>query len=44
MSTKPESKLNQLLQNIPQGVVLLSSWLVEQGYSHDLQQKYLRST
>ncbi len=43
MSTKAESKLNQLLQNIPPGVVLLSSWLVEQGYSHDLQQKYLCS-
>lgn len=43
MSTKKESKINQLLQNVPRGAVLLSSWLVEQGYSHDLQQKYLRS-
>jgi len=37
------SKINQLLQNVPRGAVLLSSWLVEQGYSHALQQKYLRS-
>ncbi|MEA3448655.1 MAG: type IV toxin-antitoxin system AbiEi family antitoxin [Bacteroidota bacterium] len=43
MSTKSASKLNQLLQSMPRGTVLLSSWLVEQGYSHDLQQKYLRS-
>jgi hypothetical protein len=43
MSTKPASKLNQLLQTMPKGTVLLSSWLVDQGYSHDLQQKYIRS-
>jgi hypothetical protein len=43
MSTKPTSKLNQLLQTIPKGAVLLSSWLVDQGYSHELQQKYIRS-
>ena len=43
MSTRNASKLNQLLQSLPQGIVLLASWLVDQGYSHDLQQKYLRS-
>ena len=43
MSTKPASKLNQLLQSLPRGTVLLSSWLVDQGYSHDLQQRYIRS-
>ncbi len=43
MSTKPASKLNQLLQTMPKGTVLLSSWLIDQGYSHDLQQKYIRS-
>ncbi len=43
MSTKTASKLNQLLQSVPQGTVLLSSWLKDQGYSHDLQQKYIRS-
>lgn len=43
MGTNTASKLNQLLQSVPQGAVLLSSWLVDQGYSHDLQQKYIRS-
>jgi hypothetical protein len=43
MSTKKVSKLNQLLQTLPRGTVMLSSWLVDQGYSHDLQQKYIRS-
>lgn len=43
MSTKKESKINQLLQNMPEGTVVLASWLAKQGYSHDLQQKYLRS-
>lgn len=43
MSTKPETKINLLLQNIPSGIVVLSSWLLEKGYSHDLQQRYLRS-
>lgn len=43
MSTNKGVKLNQLLQNIPTGVVILSSWLVRQGYSHDLQQRYIRS-
>jgi hypothetical protein len=43
MSTQKESKINQLLQNQPSGVVLLSSWLAEQGYSLDLQKRYRRS-
>jgi hypothetical protein len=43
MSTKNESKINQLLKKIPKGTVVLASWLVKQGYSHDLQQKYIRS-
>ena len=43
MSTSKGSKLNQLLQNIPKGSVILASWLNRQGYSHDLQQKYLQS-
>jgi len=43
MGTKNESKLNHLLQNIPQGTVVLASWLIKHGYSHDLQQKYIRS-
>jgi hypothetical protein len=43
MSTKYESKINQLLQEMPKGTVVLASWLVRQDYSHDLQQKYIRS-
>jgi len=38
-----ESKINLLLQNLPKGVVILASWLTRQGYSHALQQKYIRS-
>lgn len=40
MSTKKGYKINQLLQSQPSGVVLLSSWLVRNGYSHDLLRKY----
>lgn len=43
MSTKKGFKINQLLQSQPSGTVLLSSWLVEQGYSHDLLRKYKNS-
>lgn len=40
MSTTVGSKINILLNSQPQGIVLLSSWLAEQGYSYDLQQRY----
>jgi len=43
MSTKSDSKINHLLTTIPKGVVLLSSWLVEQGYSRELQKRYKAS-
>jgi len=43
MSTQKISKINQLLQSQPSGVVLLSSWLSEQGYSLDLQKRYRKS-
>src|SRR5690606_9268336 len=43
MSTKKGFKINQLLQSQPSGVVFLSSWLVLQGYSHDLLRKYRES-
>ena len=43
MSTNSGTKINQLLQQHPQGTVLLSSWLVSHGYSHDLQHRYLKS-
>lgn len=35
-----QSKINRLLSSTPKGVVLLSSWLVEQGYSRELQKRY----
>lgn len=43
MSTQKRAKINQLLQSQPPGVVLLSSWLAEQGYSLDLQKRYRKS-
>lgn len=43
MSTKKRSKINQLLQSQPSGVVFQSSWLIKQGYSHDLLRKYRES-
>ncbi|MDD2799463.1 MAG: type IV toxin-antitoxin system AbiEi family antitoxin [Bacteroidales bacterium] len=38
-----ESKINKLLQNLPKGLVLLSPWLVAEGYSYELQQRYRKS-
>ena len=43
MSTEKESKLNSLLNTQPLGTVLVSAWLVEQGYSLDLQKRYKKS-
>jgi hypothetical protein len=43
MSTEKESKLNSLLGTQPLGIVLSSAWLVEQGYSLDLQKRYKKS-
>ena len=43
MDTKSNEKLNSLLRSQPSGVVLASSWLVEQGYSFDLQKQYKKS-
>jgi len=37
MSTEKKSKLNNLLNTQPSGIVLLSAWLIDQGYSLDLQ-------
>jgi hypothetical protein len=37
------SKLNLLLQQLPPGVVILSSWLCRQGYPYELQQRYRKS-
>lgn len=43
MGIRAESKLNQLMQNTPQGAVILSSWLKFEGYSHSLQHRYMKS-
>ena len=43
MSTEKESKINALLSSQPLGSVLCSSWLVDQGYSLDLQKRYKKS-
>ena len=43
MSTYKRTKINQLLGSHPPGIVYLSSWLVKQGYSLDLQKRYRNS-
>ncbi len=43
MTTLKTTKINQLLQSQPTGVVLLSSWLAEHGYSFELQKHYRKS-
>lgn len=43
MTTLEGTKINQLLQAQPLGVVLLSSWLARQGYSIDLQKHYRKT-
>lgn len=43
MSTDKRIKINQLLSTQPSGIVYLSSWLVKQGYSLDLQKRYRNS-
>lgn len=43
MSSENSTKINQLLQSQPQGVVLQASWLKKQGYSYALQQRYRES-
>ncbi|MEE9320023.1 MAG: type IV toxin-antitoxin system AbiEi family antitoxin [Granulosicoccus sp.] len=43
MNTEKGSKLNILLGTQPAGVVLSSAWLVDQGYSLDLQKQYKKS-
>jgi hypothetical protein len=43
MSTVKPSKINTLLNTQPKGTVLLSSWLVKNGYSFELQKLYRKS-
>lgn len=38
-----ESKINQLVQKLTKGLVLLSPWLAAEGYSYELQQRYRKS-
>jgi hypothetical protein len=44
MSTDTQTKINKLLSTIPSGIVLQSSWLIDQGYSLDLQKRYRKSS
>ncbi|HED06715.1 MAG TPA: hypothetical protein ENI57_01205 [Ignavibacteria bacterium] len=37
------TKINQILQQLPSGVVFLSGWLKAQGCSYELQQRYRKS-
>jgi hypothetical protein len=43
MNTFTQTKINRLLSLVPTGTVILSSWLVKQGYSSDLQKRYRKS-
>lgn len=43
MSTSSETKINQLLQVQSSGTVLLASWLLKQGYSRELQHRYIKN-
>ena len=43
MSAENVSKINQLLSSQPPGVIFLSNWLSEQGYSYGLQKRYRKS-
>jgi hypothetical protein len=37
------TKINQLIQQLPAGTILLSAWLNAEGYPYELQQKYRKS-
>ena len=37
------TKINNLIQTTPKGLVLLSTWLASEGYPYELQQRYRRS-
>ncbi len=38
-----DAKINQLLTIIPKDAIIVSSWLVDQGYPYELQQRYRKS-
>jgi hypothetical protein len=37
------TKINRLVQSLPKRLVLLSPWLLSEGYSYELQQRYRKS-
>lgn len=43
MNTSTSSKINRLITDLPSGVVYLSKWLANNGYSYDLQKTYRKS-
>lgn len=43
MTTANETKINRLLQMQPKNVVYTSKWLVEEGYSKELQRAYRKT-
>ncbi|MES3027231.1 MAG: type IV toxin-antitoxin system AbiEi family antitoxin domain-containing protein [Pseudomonadota bacterium] len=43
MTTQNKGKLNQLLQSLPEGLVVDAAWLAENGYSTSLVSKYLNA-
>ncbi|MFA9389671.1 MAG: type IV toxin-antitoxin system AbiEi family antitoxin [Prolixibacteraceae bacterium] len=43
MSTSNEIKIKKLIELHVPGTILLASWLTQNGFSHDLQQRYRKS-
>ncbi len=43
MNTFKSSKINRLMTELPSGIVFLSQWLEDNGYSYDLQKAYRKS-
>ncbi|MEE4208703.1 MAG: AbiEi antitoxin N-terminal domain-containing protein, partial [Parvularcula sp.] len=43
MATRSEGKLNQLLQELPEGLLVDAAWLEAKGYSSALRSHYLSS-
>lgn len=43
MNTLNQTKINKLLQQVPVGVAMASSWLQKQGYNTDLVRSYRKS-
>lgn len=44
MSLENETKINKLIKSWPAGVVYLSSWLVDNGISSQLLNRYKKAT